>query len=45
MLVRFVSKFGYKIIANPELWAPAAPILIPVVAAVAIHDAVEYFRK
>lgn len=45
MLAKLVSKFGYKIAANPEILVEMAPILIPVVAVAAIHDAVDYFRK
>jgi len=45
MLTKLVCKFGYKVIANPAILVEAAPILVPVVAAVAIHDAIEYFRK
>lgn len=45
MLTKLVHKFGYRVAANPAILVEMAPILIPVVAVAAIHDAVDYFRK
>ena len=45
MLTKLVCKFGYKVIANPAILVEMAPVLVPVVAVAAIHDAVENFRK
>lgn len=45
MLTKLVCKFGYKVAANPAILVEAAPILVPVVAVAAVHDAIKYFKK
>lgn len=45
MLAKMVCKYGYKVIANPTILVETAPVLIPVIAFAAVHDAIEYFKK